>query len=153
MHALSQFESAAAGARFCLEVAMGALPCLAGLVHLRDPATGDLVVVHAEGPRADALVGTRTPMADPLAANALRTGKATVVTYGTDAGSTQTTCPRHAFFDPWSVVVVPVVTGGQLLALFEMIDPVDGNPFDELSRGALGYVAGRLGRFLADHGG
>jgi hypothetical protein len=153
MHALSQFESANAGARFCLDVAMRAVPCLAGLVHLRDPATRDLVVGHAEGPRADALLGTRTPTADPLVASALRTGTATVVTYGSDAGAGQSSCPRHAFFDPWSVLVVPVVVGGQLLALFEMIDPVDGKPFDEPSRRALGYVAGRLGQFLAEHGG
>jgi hypothetical protein len=153
MHALSLFESAPAGARFCLEVALSSVPCMAALVHLRDPSARDLVVVHAEGPRAEALIGTRTPPTDALVTSAIAKGKPKVVAYGTDPGASDTAaCPRHAFFDPWSVAVVPVVVGGQLLALLEMIDPLDGKPFDKLSRGALAYIAGRLGRFLADRG-
>ena len=37
------------------------------------------------------------------------------------------------------------------IGLIEMIDPTDGNPFHEQAQAALDYVAGRLGRFLADH--
>jgi len=153
MHALSLFESAHAGARFCLEVALNALPCVAGLVHLVDPAARELVVVHAEGPRADALLGTRTPLADPMVFKAMRAAKPLVVTYEEESRATGNACARHAFFDPWSVAVVPVVAAGKLLAVFEMIDPVDGKPFDDLSQAALAYVAERLGRFLVEHGG
>jgi hypothetical protein len=153
MHALSMFESAHAGAQYCLEVAFSAVPCLAGLVHLHDPSTGDLVVVHAEGPRAETLLGTRTPPTDALVASAAATGKPRVVAYDADRGAhSPAMCPRHAFFDPWSVAVVPVVAGGRLLGLFELVDPVDGKPFDELSQGALAYVAGRLAKFLAERG-
>lgn len=83
---------------------------------------------------------------------AARTGKPVVVTYGAEPDAEKTPNPRHALFDPWSVVVVPVVHGGQLLGLIEMIDPVKGNPFDEDVQSALGYVAIRLGGFLAEHG-
>jgi GAF domain-containing protein len=151
MHELTLLESGPAGATFSLRVALAAVPCLAGLVHLRDPKTLDLVVVHAEGPRADGLVQTRTPLTDSLVARAARAGKPTVATYGAEPDAEKTSCPRHAFFDPWSVVVVPVMHGGQLLGLLEMIDPIDGNPTGEQEQGALTYIADRLGRFLADH--
>jgi hypothetical protein len=147
MQELTRLESGAAGARFCLEAALRFVPCVAGLMHLRDPATGALVVVHALGPRADGLLGTRT-RADELMARAARAGKPSVVTYGAEPGAEKTMCVRHALFDPWSVALVPVMHGGLLLALFEMIDPVDGNPFDDDARSALAYVAMRLGRFL-----
>jgi hypothetical protein len=150
MRRLSGIEGAPVAARFCLEAALRAVPCLAGLVHLRDPALGDLVVVHAQGPRAEALLRTRTTREDPLVARAAAAGKPTVVTYGAEPGTERTRCPRHAFFDPWSVAVVPVLHGGQVLALFEMIDPMDA--FDEHAQGALAYVAARLAKFLAEHG-
>jgi len=152
MHELTLFESAPAGARFCLEALLEAVPSLAGLVHLRDPASLELVVVHAQGPRADGLQRARTPLSDALVTRAARAGKPTVVTYGAEPGCETTMCPRHGFFDPWSVVLVPIMHGGQLLGLFEMIDPIEGNPHDEQAQGALAYVASRLGRFLADHG-
>jgi hypothetical protein len=145
------FESAQSGARFCLQVAFAAVPSLAALVHLRDPKSLELVVVHAEGPRADGLLRTRTLPIDQLVIRASRAGKPVVATYGAEPDAETTKCPRHAFFDPWSVVVVPVMRGGQLLGLIEMIDPIDGNPHDEQAQAALGYVAERLGRFLADH--
>jgi hypothetical protein len=149
MQDLSRLETAPAGARFCLEAAMRAVPCLAGLVHLSDSARRELVVVHAQGPRADALLGTHTPQADPLVARAAQAGKPTVVVYGAEPGAERASCQRHAFFDPWSVVLVPVVVGGQLLALLEMIDPTDGKPLEELPQDALAYLASCLGRFLS----
>lgn len=149
---LTLFESARAGARSCLETAMRAVPSLAGLVHLRDRATGDLVVVHAQGPRAEHLLRTRTSQADALVARAAGAGKPMAITYGAEPGAEKTRCPRHELFDPWSVVLVPVMHGGRLLALFEMIDPFDGNPFDAATQGALADIAGRLGGFLAEHG-
>lgn len=151
MHDLTMLDSAPKGARFCLQVALAAVPCLAGLVHLRDPKSLELVVVHAEGPRADALLGTRTLPIDPLAVRASRAGKPVVATYGAEPDAETTKCPRHAHFDPWSVVVVPVMRGGQLLGLLEMVDPIDGNPHDEKAQAALAYVADRLARFLAEH--
>lgn len=150
MAELSHLQDAAAGARFCLEAALHAVPCLAGVIHLRDPATRDMVVVHAQGPRADQLLDMRSK-GDALIARAARTGKPTVVTYGSEPGAEKTICARHKLFDPWSVVLVPVVHGGQLLGLIEMVDPVKGNPFDEDVQSALGYVAVRLGGFLAEH--
>ncbi len=150
MHELTKLESDSEGARFCLEAALAAVPSLAGLAHLRDPKTLELVVVHAQGPRADGLLQTRTAQSDALVARASRARKPTVATYGAEPDAEKAACPRHAFFDPWSVVVVPVVHGGQLLGLLEMIDPLDGKPFDEHSQSALAYVAGRLGKFLAD---
>lgn len=151
MHELTMLDSAQAGARFCLQVALAAVPCLAGIVHLRDPKSLELVVVHAEGPRAEGLIRTRTRPIDPLVIRASRAGKPVVATYGAEPDAEKTKCERHAFFDPWSVVVVPVMRSGQLLGMLEMVDPCDGNPTSEQTHAALGYVADRLARFLAEH--
>lgn len=155
MQALRELAGAPAGARLCLETALCAVPSLAALVHVRDAATHDLVVVHTHGPRADTLLGLRTPQADALVARALRAGKPSQVLYGSEPGAEGATSPRHAIFDPWSVVLVPVVLSGQMLALLEMIDPTSGRglggglPLDEFSQGSLAYIAECLGRFLA----
>jgi hypothetical protein len=151
MHDLTLLDSALDGARFSLEAALRAVPCLAALVHLRDPASLELVVVHTLGPRADGLLRMRTPQADPLVARASRAGRPVVVTYGGIPGAEDGPCTRHAFFDPWSAAVVPVSHGGQLLGLIEMIDPLDGAPFADAAQDALAYVAERLARFLVDH--
>jgi hypothetical protein len=139
-----------AGVRFCLEAALRAVPCVAGLVHVRDPIRRDLVVLHARGPRADTLLGMHNPEGDSLVERAVRAGKPIAVVYGSEPGGEPATCARHAFFDPWSVVVVPVMHGGQLLALLELIDPTSSSPTDDLTHSALAYVADRLGRFLAE---
>jgi hypothetical protein len=150
LQVLSSLESPSAAGQLCLEVAIEAVPCVAALLHLREPATRDLVIVQAHGPRADALLGARAAQVDPLVVRAVRTGTPTVVTYGTGPGE-QPSCARHAHFDPWLVVLVPVVHGGQLLGLLELIDPIDG-PIDDAAQGGLDYIAGCLGRFIAEHG-
>jgi hypothetical protein len=149
MHLLSTLPTAAEAARHCLDSVMRAVPCLGGLLHLRDPATRDLVVVHALGPRADRLLGERTPQSEPLVARAARAQAPIVVTFGSEAGGETEPRPRHALFDPWSVVVVPVARGGQLLGLIEMVDPTDGAPFTDAILGALGYAADHLAAHLA----
>lgn len=151
MHELTLFDDATAGARFCVEALRRVVPSLASLVLLRDPQRNDMRVVHAHGPRADRLLGTRMPV-DALMIRAARDGKPTMVTYGTEPGAERMVCPRHKLFDPWSVVVIPVMHGRQLLGLIELIDPSDDHTFDEDIRGAIQYVAVRLGGFLVDHG-
>ena len=150
MQELSQLEGPFAGVRFCLEAALRAVPCLAGIAHVRDPIRRDLVVLHARGPRADTLLGMHNSEGDPLVARAIHAGKPIAVAYGSAPGAEATTCARHAFFDPWGVIVVPVIQGGQLLALLEMIDPISSSRSDDLAQSALAYVAERLGRFLVE---
>jgi hypothetical protein len=150
MQELSQLEGAFAGVRFCLESALRAVPCLAGIAHVRDPIRRDLVVLHARGPRADALLGMHNSEGDSLVGRAISAGKPIAVVYGSGPGAETTTCARHAFFDPWGVILVPVLQGGQLLALLEMIDPISTSPSDDLAQSALAYVAERLGRFLVE---
>jgi hypothetical protein len=150
MQDLPQLQGAFAGVQFCLDAALRAVPCLAGLAHVRDPATRDLVVLHAQGPRAENLLGTHHPEGDSLVARAMRAGKPIAVVYGSEPGAEAATCTRHAFFDPWGVILVPVIQGGQLVALLEMIDPISTSPSDDLTHSALAYVAERLGRYLAE---
>jgi hypothetical protein len=149
MQELMRLDGAPEGARFCLDAALRSVPCMAGLALLRDRAMGDMSVVHARGPRADRLLRTRSQV-DALMTRAGRARKPTVVTYGAEPGAEKAMCPRHALFDPWSVVLVPVMHDGALVGLLELIDPIDGNPFDDQALSALAYVGSRLGRFLAE---
>jgi GAF domain-containing protein len=149
MAALKDTDTASSAAQIGLDVAVHAVPCLAALAHLRDPATGDMMIAHAQGPHAEQLLGTRL-RGDPLLGRAALAGKPMLVTYGSEPGAEKTRCARHALFDPWSVVLVPLVHGGELLGMLEMIDPIVGNPFDEDVQAALGYVATRLALFLAE---
>jgi hypothetical protein len=152
MHELNFFESAVEGASFCLVTAMRVVPCLAGLVHLYDAAAGDFVTVYAQGPRSEQLLGSRTPASDALFARASRGRKAVVVTYGADAES-EPMCPRHGFFgEPWSAAVAPVSRGGQMVAVLELIDPLDGAPFGEDAEAGLVYIAEHYADFLVQHG-
>jgi hypothetical protein len=127
MATLKDADTAASAARLGLEVAAHAVPCLAALVLLRDRATSDMIILHAQGPRAEQLLGTRL-QGDSLVDRAARAGKPTVVTYGTEPGAEKTRCARHALFDPWSVVLVPVVHGGELLGMLEMIGSYRSQP-------------------------
>jgi hypothetical protein len=149
MAALKDADTPSSAVQMGLEVAAHAVPCLAALAHLRDRTTGDMIILHAQGPRAEQLVGTRL-RGDPLATRAALAVKPTVVMYGAEPGAEKTKCARHALFDPWSVVLVPIVHGGELLGMLEMIDPIQGNPFDEDVQASLGYVAARLGVVLAE---
>jgi GAF domain-containing protein len=151
MHELSFFDTAASGGSFCLVTAMRVVPCLAGIVHLYDADAGAFVIVYARGPRAERLVLKCTPDNDELLARAWREKKAIVVEYDGDAAKPPS--ERHAFFgDPWSVLVVPVVHGGRVLGMIELVDPLDGAPFGEAAENALKYIAEHYGAFVADRG-
>jgi hypothetical protein len=151
MHELSFFESAVEGGSFCLATALRALPCLAGLVHLYDVENREFVVVYAQGPRAERLLGTRQSGSDRLLSRAAMQNVATVEDYG-DAGA-PAPVSRHAFFgDPWSVLCVPVSRRGRMLGAIELVDPTSGGGFDEKAKNALAYVAERYAEFLSERG-
>ena len=42
--------------------------------------------------------------------------------------------------------------GGRCLGVIELIDPIDGRPFDGYDENALGYLADRLAAFISTHG-
>jgi hypothetical protein len=147
MHELSFFDTAVEGASYCLATVLRLLPSLGGMVHLSDPDTRELVVVYAQGPRSERLLLSRVPDTDRLVAAAARKGAPLVVEYNESTPA----APRHAHFgDPWSALVAPVVIGGRCLAVIELVDPLDGSPFDDVSQGALAYVAERYAEYLRE---
>lgn len=147
MHELSFFDTAVEGASYCLATVLRLLPSLGGMVHLSDPKTRELVVVYAQGPRSERLLLSRVPDTDRVVAAAARNGAPLVIEYSEAAPA----APRHALFgDPWSALIAPVMVGGVCLAVIELVDPLDGSPFDDASQGALAYVAQRYGEYLRD---
>ena len=147
MHELSFFDTAVEGASYCLATVLRLLPSLGGMVHLADAQTRELVVVYAQGPRSERLLLSRVPDTDRVVSAAARKGAPLVIEYSEAAPA----APRHALFgDPWSALVAPVMVGGVCLAVIELVDPLDGSPFDDVSQGALAYVAERYGEYLRE---
>ncbi len=145
-------DTAVEGGAYCLTSLLRALPSLAGIVSLFDPEARELVVVYAQGPRAERLLLTRFAGGDPLVASAVEKNAPVVETYGPDAAG-RTPRERHAAFgEPWSVLVAPVMRGGRLLGTIELVDPIDGSPFDDRASDALRYVAAQWAELIAERG-
>ena len=149
-------DTAVEGGAYCLTSILRALPSLAGIVSLFDPEVRELVIVYAQGPRADRLLMTRFASGDALVARAVETREPIIESYGADAGAgAGAGAPRErhaAFGEPWSVVVAPVMRGGRLLGTIELVDPIDGSPFDDRARDALRYVAAQWAELIAERG-
>src|SRR5262249_28624573 len=49
------------------------------------------------------------------------------------------------------VLVCPVIVGARWLGAIELVDPLDGAPFDAVAETAVAYVARHLEEFLTSH--
>jgi hypothetical protein len=149
MNDLPFCASAVEGGAYCLASLLRVLPCLGGVVTLLDADARELVVVYAQGPRADKLLLSRFADSDALLARAVEAREPVVESYD------DTTKPRDrhaAFGEPWSAALAPVVRDGRLLGTIELVDPLDGTPFDSRARDALRYVASQYAELIAERG-
>lgn len=151
MYELNFFETSVEGASYCLASLLRALPSRAGLVHLLDPETRELVTVYAQGANAEHLVLGRISDDDWLVSAAICKHRPLIMNYDGDVSSRP--LERHAFFgEPRSVIVAPVITWGRCLAVIELVDPADGSVFDVRAENALAYVCDRYAEFVGEHG-
>ena len=113
MHELTLLESALDGAGFCLRTALAAVPCSprSRTFAIRRPSIWSSCTPRARAPTACCRRERRGPT---RSSRGRRAARPAVVTYGAEPDAEKTSCPRHAFFNPWSVVVVPVMHGGRL---------------------------------------
>jgi hypothetical protein len=143
-------ERAVEAASVCLAALARAVGCRAAMVHLWDAREETFVVVYALAPIPEAievLLNTRHTEMDPLLAQAIVKRSPRVFNYD----GSRPIAARHAVIPgAWSVLTAPVIDGGVVLGVLELIDPLDGSCFDDRAIAAAHYVAERLADLLND---
>ncbi|MGH7295474.1 MAG: GAF domain-containing protein, partial [Polyangiaceae bacterium] len=151
MHDLHFVRDALEGGEFCLALAMEKLPCQSGLVHLFDFDKREFIVTSTRGAGASALLLRRHPESEALLLAAARKRRAIVVEDGTQAEGAQ--AERYKVFGgARSLLVAPVLLHGRLLGAVELVNPLDGQPFNESEGNALTYIAEQFAEFISSHG-
>jgi GAF domain-containing protein len=151
MHDLHFVRDALEGGEFCLALGMEKLPCQAGLVHLYDIDKREFLVSSTRGSGTGRLLLKRHPESDPVLLAAMRKRRALVVSDGSqsDAASLE----RYSLLGgARSLLVAPVILHGRFLGAIELVNPLDGNPFNESEGNALTYIAEQYAEFISSHG-
>jgi hypothetical protein len=144
---LALVHDALDGADFVLALALGKIPCEAGVASFFDMNKRSFVVVRQRGGKKKALLAALPERAE-IANRAMRGGHAVVVPEvaaeldGDGRWGEIGVAPR-------SLVCAPVLLGGRYLGLIELVNPLDGQPFDADDGNALDYLGQQLADFLA----
>jgi GAF domain-containing protein len=152
MHDLHFVHDALEGGEFCLALAMEKLPSEAALVYLYDIDRREFLVTSTRGAGASELLLQRYPENDAMLRAAMRKGRALVVPDAT-RGDPASLLPRYvALGGARSVLVAPVIHHGRFLGAIELLNPLDGQPFNESEGNALTYIAEQFAEFISSHG-
>jgi GAF domain-containing protein len=151
MHDLHFVRDALEGGEFCLALAMEKLPCQAGIVHLYDIDRREFLIANTRGAGTNRLLLRRHAESDPLLLGAMRKKRALVV-----EDATQTEAPQIERYlslgGARSLLIAPVILHGRLLGAIELLNPLDGQPFNEPEGNALTYIAEQFAEFISSHG-
>ena len=151
VHAMYFLGDALEATRFALTVLADAVPCRASLVHFFDVTRKEFVVVDAHGEGACDMVLTRHGVKDPLLGVAMPLG---APFFWNDLSNAPVrSIARFANMGEIArALVCPIVLGGRWMAAIELVDPLDGAPFDSDEEHAAAYVARHLADFLQAQG-
>jgi hypothetical protein len=149
MHDLHFLRDSVEGAAFCLMLALEKIPSRVGIVHLYDIDRREFVVASVRGPNQEAALLQRYPEGDPVLSVAMRRQRAIIWGDVDEANALS----RYRFFGgARSLIVAPVVLAGRFLGALELLDPVDGLPFNDEEGHALTYIAEQFAEFIATRG-
>jgi GAF domain-containing protein len=151
MHDLHFVRDAIEGGEFCLALAMEKLPCQAGIVHLYDIDKREFLVTTTRGADTARLLLKRHPENDAVLLAAMRKGRAVVFVDGAPGDAAR--LDRYAALGGVrSLLVAPVVLHRRFLGAVELVNPLDGQPFNESEGNALTYIAEQFAEFISSHG-
>ena len=151
MHDLHFVRDALEGGEFCLALAMDKLPCQAGIVHLYDIDRRQFLVASTRGSGTSKLLLKRYSDSDRVLLAATRKRRAVVLS--DTAQSDVAGIDRYAALGgARSLLVAPVLLHGRLLGAIELVNPLDGQPFNESEGNALTYIAEQFAEFISSHG-
>ncbi|MEZ4441824.1 MAG: hypothetical protein R3B72_22175 [Polyangiaceae bacterium] len=148
---LHYLNDALEGAEFVLNLALEKLPSEAGLVSLYDIDKRQYVVVRQAGGDKSVLL-LRLSEKAPLQRRAMRSTQAVVIPEVTEGDLDDD--PRWAEMGvvPTSMICAPVEKAGRYLGLIELVNPHDGEAFDDADGYAVSYIGSAYAEFLAERG-
>jgi hypothetical protein len=148
MHDLHFLRDALDGGQFCLALATEVLPARAALIHFFDIDKREWVVACARGKDTQRLLTTRTAENDEVLLAAARKRRAVVVP---NASSTQAERYRQ-LGGARSLIVAPMMQAGRALGALEIVNPLDGMPFNDDEGNAMTYIAEQYAEYLGSRG-
>jgi hypothetical protein len=148
MHDLHFLRDALDGGQFCLALATEVLPSRAALIHFFDIEKREWVVACTRGKDAARLLNLRTTEADEMLLAAARRRRA-VVTPNAAGASAQR---YQQIGGSRSLIIAPIMQAGRALGALEIINPLDGMPFNEDEGNAMTYIAEQYAEYLGSRG-
>jgi hypothetical protein len=151
MHELHFLRDAIEGGDFCLALAMEKLPSQAGIIHLYDIDRREFLVTNTRGMAAYKLLLLRHPEDEPMLAAAMRKRRPLVIA---DAEQSEAaSIGRYVTLGGvQSLIIAPVMQSGRFLGAIELLNPIDGQPFNEAEGNAVMYIADQLAEFVGERG-
>ncbi len=148
MHDLHFLRDALDGGQYCLALATEVLPSRAALIHFFDIERREWIIGCARGKNTSELLTMRAPDSDDLLLQSVRSRRSVVVPDASDS-----TAERHtALGGGRSLIIAPVMQAGRALGALEIINPIDGRPFNEDEGNAMAYIAEQYAKYLASRG-
>jgi len=138
------------GAEFVLALTLEKLPSAVGMVSLFDMNKREFVIVRQTG--GVRAVGLRQPERSPIAANAMRTRHAVVISDPAEAKGATDDRFKVIGVEIRSLICAPVELNGRYLGLIELVNPLDGSLFNEGDGNALTYIGQQFAEFAAARG-
>lgn len=149
MHDLHFLRDALDGGQFCLALATEVLPSRAALIHFFDIERREWVIACTRGKDTPRLLNLRTPEGDEALRDAARHRRAVVVTDAARFGGAQR---YQTIGGSRSVIVAPIMQAGRALGALEIINPLDGMPFNDDEGNAMTYIAEQYAEYLGSRG-
>lgn len=149
MHDLHFLRDALDGGQFCLALATEVLPARAALIHFFDVEKREWVVACTRGKEAAKLLTTRTPESDEILRDAARKRRALVLP---DASARAHADRYQKLGGAKSLVIAPIMQAGRALGALEILNPLDGQPFNDDEGNAMTYIAEQFAEYLGSRG-
>ncbi|MEV4318208.1 GAF domain-containing protein [Actinocrispum sp. NPDC049592] len=108
-----------------VEVAKAIFGAAASSVFLFDEPAGELVFEAVSGAGEDFLIGTRMPAGQGIAGWVLSSGQAMIVDDLTDNRTFAREFAESTRYVPQALMAAPLLSGGQVLGVLEVIDPTE----------------------------
>jgi GAF domain-containing protein len=148
MHDLHFLRDALDGGQFCLALATEVLPSRIAIIHFFDVMKREWVVACTRGKDAGKLLNLRTPESDELLRDAARKRRALVLPNAASASA-----PRYqSIGGSRSMIIAPIMQAGRALGAIEVINPLDGMPFNDDEGNAMTYIAEQYAEYLGSRG-
>jgi hypothetical protein len=149
MHDLHFLRDALDGGQFCLALATEVLPSRAAFIHFFDIEKREWVIACVRGKDTQRLLTMRTKDNDEMLVAAARRRRAVV----TPNAAESATAERYRVIGGGrSLIIAPIMQAGRALGALEIVNPLDGMPFNEDEANAMTYIAEQFAEYLGSRG-